>query len=196
MPVFDSLLEGPLQLSIATVSEPGPGLLVATSRMTTARAVVAAILGLICLGLCLYVWRHRANWLEFVWPHAAIIPVFAVISLVLGFGHDRRAFDASARTYAVSARLGPLSTAKTFALPASGTVKITFRKVYPSRAGGKATGMPVRWYDIAISELAAPGFTVPNDREAARAFAQTLAASLRYTVVDESEDDGVERLKP
>jgi hypothetical protein len=194
--VFDSFLESPLDLAIASIAEPGPGLLIATSRMTPARAVVAAILGLACLALGLYVWRHRADWIEFVWPHGIIIPVFAVVSLALAFGHDRRAFDAGARTFTSSARLGPFATSRTYALPASATIKITMRKVYPSRSGSMGTHMPVRWYDVAIVGVPAAGFTVPSDREAARALAKTLAAALHYAVVDEVEDDGVERLKP
>ena len=196
MAMLDSLLDGPLDLAIATVAEPGPGLLIATSRMTPARAVVAATLGLACLGLGLYVWRHRADWIEFIWPHAPIIAVFAAVALVLGFGHDRRAFDAGSRSFTASARLGPLSTSKTWPLPASATIKITLRKVYPSRSGGMGTHMPTRWYDVAVAGLPAASFTVPSDRAAARAFAARLSAALQYPVVDEVEDDGVERLKP
>ncbi len=193
--MLDSIIESPLDLSIAGISEPGPGLLIATSRMTTARALMAAILGLICLAMCAYAWRHRADWLDFIWPQRALIPVFLVCAVVIGFGHHRKAFDAGARTFVSAARLGPFSSRKSYTLPAAATIKITFRRVQSSRAGGKSTPS-VRWYDIAIPEVPAAGFTIPSDREAARVFAKTLAASLHYTIADEVEDDGVERIKP
>ena len=195
MAVLEGILESPIDLSLAHITEPGPGLLIATTRMTTVRACIAAILGLVCLAFVAHAWRNRATPYDIIWPHAVMIPVFGLLAVFLGFGHHRKSFDAAARTLEAAARLGPLSSSKSYPLPASATVKITLRKVYPSRAGGKGS-MPTRWYDIAIPEVPAAGFTVASDREAARAFAKTLAASLRYTIVDEVEDDGVERIKP
>lgn len=192
--MLDSVLESPIDLAFASVTEPGPGLLVATTRMTTVRAALAAVFALAALAFLVHAWSRRAEWYDVVWPHGVMIPVLSLVALVLGFGHQRKAFDRAARTLVSSARLGPLASSKSFPLPEKPVIKLTFTREQGSRASGKSTGS-TRRYDLAVDGAPAASFTLATDQAGMRAFAARLAAAIGASVVDDADDD-VERLKP
>src|SRR5471030_1445489 len=92
---IDNALQSPIDLSSVLVTEPGPGLFIVTTRITTGRAFMAAICGLLALGLLIHLWVHRANWLELIWPNGFLIPFFGFIAIVIGFGFHQKSFNAN-----------------------------------------------------------------------------------------------------
>ena len=193
MPISSALLETPLDLSITSFVEPAPGILLAATRMTSGRATLAGAFAVAC-GVCLFVaWRQRAEVLDMLWPWGLLAPVFGLVALAAGFGHDRRTYDARARTVRLNASLGPLRLDRTVDLPKEGLIRVVFTLEQGSRAGGKATPS-VRRYDVDVAGKPELSFTVAGDRVAARDAAKRLSALLGYPIKDEAEDDGVERL--
>lgn len=192
MPLPDAMIESRLDLSSAQVAEPAPGRLVVTSLPTPARRTAAGALGLLCLLFACLIWRQRgAGWFAALYPLGPIALVFALIAVVLAFGGHVKTLDAGRRQAEVRAWLGPLCDARTYPLPPTGQLRLTLRR----EAGSSKTKAPsVRWYDLDVAGLPALGFTLPSDRDAARAFAARLSAALGYDLVDEVEDDGVTRL--
>jgi hypothetical protein len=188
-----SMLEEAIDLSIAQLSVPGAGQLVVTTRATTVRTVLAAVFGLVCLGFVIDVWLNRHDLWDVIWPHVIVIPVFGTIAIVFGFGHQQKAFDATRRTLNIDARLGPLQWHQQQSVPMRTSVKLTFHKITSTSPHSSA---PVTWYDINVEGVPAAGFTIAGDREAARTFARTLADTLQCSVIDEVEDDGIQRIPP
>lgn len=192
----DAILESRLDLSLAQVLEPAPGQLLVTSSMTPVRAVVAAAFGVACLACAFLVWRQRSEgWLVAGYPFGLLAPIFGAFAMLVLFGEQSKAFDASHRRAEIRASLGPLQATRTYTLPAEGRVRLTFRKEFPSNAN-HTTATATRWYDVEVADLPPLGFTIASDREKARAFAGHLAQILGYEVQDEVEADGVTRLKP
>lgn len=196
MSLVSDILESPLDLAITEIVEPGKGLLIATAKMTQGRAIGVAVCALAGLALAFAAWRiSRDNWFDALVPWGLLSPFFAVIALVGAFGRQQKSFDAAARAAVVTAGIGPLHFERRVALPETGAIRVIFRRVQGSRASGK--GSPsTRYYDLEVAGKPELGFTVASDRDAARATAGRLAKTLGYSVKDEAEDDGVERLEP
>lgn len=194
MSLSAAMIESSLDLASARIVEPRAGALVAVSVMTPGRAALAGAFALACLVCVGVAWRARTtSVLDALWPFGALAPMFALIAVVAFFGRQEKAFDAAARSAAVSAGLGPLDFHRTVPLPPRGEIRVSFTKEYSSSAN-KGTSKVVRRYAVVVAGDPALGFTVANDRAAARAFAAKLSTVLGYAVKDEVEDDGVERL--
>jgi hypothetical protein len=189
----NSMLAGAIDLSIAQLSVPGAGQLIVTTRMTTTRAVLAAIFGLVCLGFAIDVWLNRNTLWDVVLPQLIVIPLFGAIAILFALGNHQKAFDVTRRTLDIDARLGPLKWHQRHNVPMRTRVKLTFRKV---TSGGPHSSTRATAYDINLEDIPAAGFTITNDREAARAFARTLADTLQCAVIDEVENDGIQRIPP
>ena len=189
----NSMLAEAMDLSQAQISTPSAGQLIVTTRATTARTVLAAIFGLVCLGFAIDVWLNRHDLWDVILPHVIVIPLFGVIAVVFAFGHQQKAFDVTHRTLNVNARLGPLQWHQQQSVPMRTSVKLTFRKITST---GPHAAPNVTWYYINVEGVPAAGFTIAGDREAARVFARTLADTLQCAVIDEVEDDGIQRITP
>ncbi len=196
MSLASDVLESPLDLSITDIVEPGKGLLIATAKMTQGRMVGVVVCALVCLVMAFAAWRiSRDNWFDALWPWGLFSPFFGVIAVLGAFGRQQKTFDVPAHVAVVTAGIGPVQFERRVALPEKGVIRVIFRLVQGSRASGK--GSPsTRYYDLDVAGKPELGFTVASDRDAARAMAARLAATLGYTIQDEAEDDGVERIKP
>lgn len=196
MSLISDVLESPLDLSITDFAEPGKGLLVATAKMTQGRMAGVIVCALVAFVMAFAAWRiSRDNWFDALWPWGFLSPFFGVIAVLGAFGRQQKTFDVPAHVAIVTAGIGPLNFERRVALPEKGVIRVLFRRVQGSRAGGKGTPS-TRYYDLDVAGLPELGFTVAVDRDAARAAAARLSAALQYTIQDEAEDDGVERVKP
>ena len=146
--------------------------------------------------MAIVAWRiSRDNWFDALVPWGLLSPFFGVIAVLGAFGRQQKSFDAAAHVAIVTAGIGPIHLERRVALPEKGVIRVLFRRVQGSRAGGK--GSPsTRYYDLDVAGKPELGFTIATDRAAARAAAARLSATLGYTIQDEAEDDGVERIKP
>lgn len=195
MPLPAAILESRLDLSVAQVLEPGSGQLVVTATRTSGQWVLGGIFGVACLLCGFLVWRQWGEgWLGALYPFGLLAPVFGGIALVVVFGEQVKSFHAGRHRAEVRAWVGPFRGTRGYFLPELGRVRLTLRRERPSNAN-HSTAIATRWYDIDVADLTALGFTVASDREAARAFANRLAAILGYDLKDEVEDDGVIRLQ-
>ncbi len=195
MSFADDILSGPLDLSMTAVVEPGPGLLIATAKMTQSRMLMAGLCLGVALLFALLAWRARSEPLDALWPWGLMSPFFGVLAVLLAFGSSQKSFDAGAHTALVTAGLGPFHIERRVTLPATGVIRITVRREHSTRGGGHGS-TTTRWYDLAVAGLPELGFTAASDRDPARAMAAKLSKTLGYSVKDEVEDDGVERIKP
>ncbi len=175
---------------------PGKALPVGTAKVTQGRMIGVGVCVFAALIMAFAAWRiSRDNWFDAMVPWGLLSPFFAVIAVVGAFGQMRKSFDANARQAIVTAGLGPLRSERSVVLPETGVIKVKFRLEQGSRASGRSNPS-TRHYDLEVAGKPELGFTVVSDREAARAMAARLAKTLGYTVKDEAEDDGVERIKP
>jgi hypothetical protein len=179
---------------MTAVVEPGPGLLIATAKMTQGRALMAGLCVCVALLFAFMAWRARSEPLDALWPWGLLSPFFAVLGILLAFGSSQKSFDAVARTAVVAVGLGPFRVDRRVALPASAVIRVTVRREHSTRGGGHGS-TTTRWYDLDVAGLPELGFTAASDRDAARAMAARLSKTLGYTVKDEAEDDGVERTR-
>lgn len=187
-------LDSRLDLALAAVSEPAAGQLLAATQTTAAGLTLAALFGLAFAITVFFARRAAADgWMWAIYPYGLLAPVFLAVAVGLAFGRHEKAFR-DKRLF-LAASLGPWSKKSQVPLPEKGVVRVTFRREQNSSTGG-AIARSTRWYDVDVDGVPAAGFTVAGDRDAARAFAARLAKTLGYKVVDEAEDDGVERLKP
>jgi hypothetical protein len=193
-PAFvESLLEAPLDLSLSVVSEPGPGLLHVATASSPARTVVAFMMTMTAAVFIVSMWRHRWEpvW-TWLWPGGLIAPFFIALATVLAFGRHEKTVRGPERRLDLSGGLGPLSWQRSSPLPSGDVLLVTFEKERGSSAGGGPAHV-TRRYRIAAAKTPALSFSIANDRDAARAFAQRLSVLLGYAVDDRVEDDGVER---
>jgi hypothetical protein len=169
-----SPLEAPIDLALASILEPGPGLLVVTSQMTPARQALAAVFALGCAALLYQAWRSRSEgWAAVILPYGMLAPVFLAVAAVLAFGRQQKSFHRGGAE--ITGGLGPLAGRLDYDLPPAGTIRVTFQK-------------ETRRYDVNLEGFPALGFTTAGEPAPARALAAKLGAALSYRV----EDDSVE----
>lgn len=196
MSMESAALESPLDLAVAVVTEPGPGVLRAQSVRTSERARLAAGFGVVAAVLLALAWRAgRQSVLDALYPWGFMAPVFAVVAVVVGFASTTKTFDSRARVATVTAGLGPLRYERRIELPAHEEIQVLHQREEPSRASGKAIGTATHQHIVDVAGRPELGFTA-SDREAARSVARRLSDLLGYPLKDLAEDDGIERIPP
>jgi hypothetical protein len=182
-----SLLENPLDLSIAEIIHNTDTQFSVVSVITPVRMILAAIFGLVAL---YFLWQMKRDFAEFsllsLWPGALIAPVFGIISIVFFFGHQEKDFLLKERRAIVRGGIFGLHAQNEYPIPLNGRVVITLRKEL-NRTDSHVSQYQYH-YDVAVEPLPAMGFTLAGDRPQAQDFAKKLANSLDYELVDHSED--------
>lgn len=185
--LITSILENPLDLSIAEVVRHGDTQLLIVSTITPARMMLAAIAGTVAL---YFLWQIRRGFLEAGWfgifPGILIAPVFAIVALVFFFAHHEKAFLPKERRAIVRGGMFGLSARREYPLPLNGRVSITLRRTLNRTEGQVAQSQS--HYDISVESVPAMGLTVAGDRVRAQEVAKELAAFLAYELVDRSAD--------
>ena len=183
-----SLLESPLDLSIAEVIQNTDTQFLVVSIITPVRMILAAIFGVVAL---YFLWQMKRNFAEFswfsLWPGALIAPVFGIVSIVSFFGHQEKEFLLKERRAFVRGGIFGLHAQREYPIPLNGRVVVTLRKTL-NRTESKGSSYYQYHYDVTVDPLPAMGFTITDEKKQAQDFAKKLAHSLGYELVDQSED--------
>ena len=184
---LSTLIENPLDLSLAQVVQNGDAQLVAVTVLTPVRMVLATIFGLVALYFVWSMWRGFAefSWLS-LWPGILFAPVFGILSIVFFFGHHEKEFQFVQRKAVVRGGLLGLAATNEYSIPLNGRVLVTLRKEL-NRTSGHVSQYQYH-YDVTVEPLPAMGFTVAGERAQAQEFAKKLAGLLDYELVDKSAD--------
>jgi hypothetical protein len=182
-----TLLENPLDLSIAEIIQNTDAQFLVVSIITPVRMILATIFGVVAL---YFVWQMKRDFAEVswfsLWPGVLITPVFGIISIVFFFGHQEKEFLLKERRAIVRGGIFGLHAQHDYPIPLNGRVVVTLRKEL--NRTDTHTSQYQYHYDVTVDPLPAMGFTVASDRPLAQDFAKKLAGSLRYDLVDHSED--------
>lgn len=183
-----SLMENPLDLSIAEVMQNTDTQFLVVSIITPARMIIAGITGLVAL---YFLWQMKRNFAEFSWfslyPGALIAPVFGIVSIVFFFGQQEKDFLIKERRAVVRGGMFGLTAQRDYPIPLNGRVLVTVRKTL-NRTDNHTSPYYQYHYDVTVEPIAAMGFTIAGDRPKAQEFAQKLAHYLGYELVDKSTD--------
>lgn len=183
-----SLLENPLDLSIAEIIQNSDTQFLVTSIITPARMLIAAIAGAVAL---YFLWQMKREFAELSWfslfPGILIAPVFGIVSVVLFFAHQEKEFLIKERRAIVRGGMFGLSAQRDYFIPLNGHIVISLRKTL-NRTDNHTSPYYQYHYDVSVEPLPAMGFTISGDRPRAQDFAKKLSAALGYETVDQSED--------
>ena len=183
-----SILESPLDLSIAEVIQNSDTQFLVASIITPVRVILAAIAGAVAL---YFLWQMKKEFSEFGWfslfPGILIAPVFGIISVVFFFAHQEKAFFIKERRAVVRASIFGLSAQREYPIPLNGRVLVTLRKTL-NRTDNHSSQYQYH-YDVNVEPLTAMRFTISGNRSQAQDFAKKVADSLGYELVDRSDTE-------
>ncbi len=212
MGLFEKILNTKIDLSMANIIDSQSGLITVETKMTSFRIVFAIIGFVVSIIFVKMIFGNLKIIKEedllplglisifFTMSYALIAFVFTAVSIAMILGNQSISIDKSTMKAQISSSLGGMfKQSKVISLPQKGEIHLTLRLekgVYmPSSASGLGSSSPrTRWYDMNLIQDGFLGFTVASNREEARAFAKKISEFLGYSVKDEVEDDGVERL--
>lgn len=193
MPAAGDFIDGALDLAAAQVTRDGARL-AAASKVTAGVLALAAAMGLAAAGFLFLAWRAKKEGIPLsVGFNLLGAAFFAALATAFAFGAQSKTFTKAPLSLRNDASLFGFSGTRAHALPAQGTVRVSFLKEYPTST---SKGQVVIRYRVEVDGVPASAFTVGGERDLARGFGKDLAAFLGYALDDRAEDDGVERVPP
>ena len=185
---LESLATGTIDLGSACIEQPTTGTLSVVAKADPSRYALA----MLCLAVASFTVWH--TWLDYVslgpWgllPGICIVPVFITLTLLLAFFEQHKRIDARARKAIAAGRFLGFAARVEIDLPDNGHVRLS---ASTELAGSEQHGVSrVLTFHMDVGSDGGLGFTLKQDREAATAFAQQLAAMLNYTLLDDIEAD-------